>query len=369
MLAVADRENQFSRVMVDNGIDEMTVREFISVTRNTDELHASIRNLKAELEEASEAVIRLEKQKEERDILIEQLKAESTELNARLSSNCPPLEFTSDRELAELKLENSKLKQECASQEARNAELLVQLLQAESKVSDFLHSDLHSSEQVSRIRQQLTDIQRDFDRVQNEKLDVERDFTSSRRPEQEIDPTLYGTAIQHRITKETLQSVSHIIQSRSTSFIQGIDRVSRSFSHAFASINERLSQLLVTLDQASSPKRSNGEICSAIALLSGFCGKLVNLDASSIPNSDDLIGDRQVLEFFLGRVEAAWKSMEMARVAEIRKLEQKLGDMSKGLSPEIARVVQKMQGTMNELTKVLHDDHKQLIGVLDSTFD
>jgi chromosome segregation ATPase len=169
-MELAERERQFSRVLVDGNIDEKVIAEFISSARSLGEAQSQLRNAESELAEARQKIANLERQREQQAQVEEDLQARLSKQTARLSSLSQSHSSSSpgaSRQLAVLKLENSKLKQECADQEAKNAELTVQLCELQSKLDDCEHDGIRVDAGTARLRTQLQEAHANLYRSQS----------------------------------------------------------------------------------------------------------------------------------------------------------------------------------------------------------
>ena len=111
-----------------------------------------------------------------------------------------------------------------------------------------------------------------------------------------------------------------------------------------------------------------------VAKVARLCAMFAKMNMESIPSADDLCNDPATLEFFLRRASTSFEMQEAAQRADTRKLEMaakaaQSSTKKTTLTPAIAKAVQGFQGRVAELTRTLHQDHKQLIDALTLSTD
>jgi hypothetical protein len=378
-MELAERERQFSRVLVDGKIDEKVISEFIARARSLGDVQSQLRNAESELAEARQKAADLERQREQQAQVEEELRARLSKQTARLSSLSQSQSSNSPgatRQLAVLKLENSKLKQECADQEAKNAELTVQLCELQSKLDDHEHDGIRVDAGAARLRTQL----------QEAHANVSKAELENRRLVDEIDHLKAELlAASGRLKKQTqaserqIRDVGRALRERASRFEQRLRKSNAAVASGFETVSKRFDTLRET--NLRKIERSEArwdhlfsECRNVVARLSKICADLVKI--GNVPEPNLLVEDPSTLEFFVGRVRTAAEVQEVANRSGMRKLE-RLANANRSarharnvlLSPAVSKVVENVQETVAEMTKVLHSDHKQLIGALTADDD
>jgi chromosome segregation ATPase len=297
------------------------------------------------------------------------LRSEISALNVKLAARGEQegmSELSATSQLKRVKHENASLKQECAGLEAKNAELVVELLAVKSKLSDYTNSEIETESEAARNRAIIQSLRNDMNAIRAEKVRLEDAVLSLQRSQRASESSTMETSQKieryQRVIeshKQNFASVAGHLQKRYIAFSNEIERRSKSFTRNFSAMDRRLQDLT---QKIASRRNSDQKSCHVIATLAQLSAKLANMNASEIPSIDRLITDPSALTFFTGRVEHAAHLKDLNHKSELKKLEQA---KPSPLSPEVAQLIRKMEGTMSEMTRTLHQDHKQLIQVLE----
>ena len=355
-LQLVNRENQFSKALIDGHVDEQTVRQLLTATRNMEDRDAEIRRLRAELADAKERIDKLKNKKRQMKERESEMQDEITTLQEKVSGlrNSEIASPSSSKQFTQLKLENSKLQQLCATKDAQNAELTVENVALRSKLRDYENNDTHNESEVARLRAQVADL--------NDELSKERAKVN------ELTDRVYEAEEKvrtHRNTREEEQTqvrkLAHSARARVSHMSDEMDKLSRTVSSSTEAISQQIdgvSERLPGIKKAS-------EV--ALGKIAALCARFAKMNEENIPSGEELCSDPATLEFFLGRAETAFEMQAADQKAGTRKLEMavRTAKSSKtGMSPEVSLAVRNLQGRVEELKKTLHSDHTQLIDIL-----
>ena len=395
-MIIVDRENQMSRMMIDGHIDRDMINEFIQSAKQTDELNSKIRNLSAEVEESQTTISELRQQIDNYKNTEDQLRNEISKLKAKnqyYAKKEIPESPTTSRTITALKLEISQLKQDIATQEARNAELMVQQLNLQSRLNDYENDGIRSGTEVNRVKRQLNDARQEmsFIKTENEHLKAEIDALNEQIQEKTNKigrKSKKNRALQRQIQNH-LNEV-HIynskLQKRSQLFTAQFEDLGRNIEEQNKYLQERFNKFQRTIQfvmaekigiEKRNFKNKTFQQTEVIERLSSLCAQIANISSSNVPEIEDLITDPVTLELFAGRVKTAIEMQRASAKSDINKLELKakqiVTQQNSTLSTSVARFITNLQGSMNEITKTLHQDHLQLIEALtisdDDIFD
>lgn len=353
-LKLAAREKQFSEAMYEGNINESTIRQFLAALRDTEEKDSRIRDLEQSLEEANQTIGELMTRNNQSGGAEEKLRAHITSLNSKIAvlEAREPSSPAASRVTA-LKLENSKLKQECATQEANNAELVVKILTLQSALGDRANDENRADSTTSRLREQVREISDEL-RTANATIANFRERETKASTERE------GQS-------HSLRGIAMSAQSRAVGFHGELEKLTEAVSIDTQAMRRKIDGLERVIAQS---KQHNN---IAITQITELCAKFAGMDVQNIPHPEDISSDPATLEFFLSRASTAFDMKSAEQRASMRKLETAArGVKSQAthmFSPAVERVVQGLQGKVAELSRTLHEDHKQLIDALTAPDD
>jgi chromosome segregation ATPase len=374
-MALINRENQFSRVLVDGNIDQKTIAEFIASAKQLDEVHDQIRELTAEAQAANRIVQELEKQREQNTAVEHDLRSQIATLTAKLDifenrrSDSP-----SSRRLADIDYENAQLKRDCVLLESQNAELTLANLALKSQLDDFTNDEKRTDSETARVRGQLEKVQAMLTKTQGEKKALEEKVESLTR--QLADRSAGAARDQRQIenyeqilgeSKHEIAAFSESLRNRALNFERYIAQTSAQFAGKIQQTGRRL----VELENRSQSyiqrtKAAKSSQYSAVAKIAALCARFAQLP-SPVPTAEELLADSVALEFFIGRAQTAADLRE----SKVKKLEQTVRSAQKnrrsrhsGLSPSVSSAIQNMQETVIGVKSTLHKDHTQLMRAL-----
>ncbi|OHT14030.1 hypothetical protein TRFO_15688 [Tritrichomonas foetus] len=391
-MIIIDRENQMSRAMVDGKIDKEIITEYIQTAKQTDELKSEIRDLKSELEEAKNTIIELKLQNNAQKDVEDQLRNDMSSLKAKnnlYESREIPESPNSSRNMATLKLELSKLKQDIATQEAKNAELMVEKLNLQSRLNDYENDGIRNESEVTRIKRLLNETKSELSVMKTENDHLKSEIESLNKQIQEKTDKITSKSKKVRSLKRLAQSNTNEInmynskfQKRSIMFQSQFDDFVKSVSEQVSVIKEKIEKAQISSQQGVSnllnnrSKKYQSKVyrqTEIVQRLASLCAKIANIQSSNVPGIDDLMNDPSTLEFFIGRVQSAIEMQRAAFQSDLNKIEiqakQSIQQQKSALSTTVARFMTNLQGSMNEMTKTLHQDHLQLIGALTMSDD
>ena len=354
-LQLVNRENQFSKALIDGHVDEQTVRQLLTATRNMEDRDAEIRRLRAELADAKDRIDRLKNKKRQMKERESEMQDEITTLQEKVSGfRSETASPSSSKQFTQLKLENSKLQQLCATKDAQNAELTVENVALRSKIRDYENNDTHNESEVARLRAQVADLN---DELSKERAKV-RELTD-RVYEAEERVRTQRNAKEDEQTQ--VRKLAHSARARVSHMSDEMEKLSRTVS----SSTEAISQQIDGVSERLPGVRKASEV--ALGKIAALCARFARMNEENIPTGEELCSDPATLEFFLGRAETAFEMQAADQKAGTRKLEMavRTAKSSKtGMSPEVSLAVRNLQGRVEELKKTLHSDHTQLIDIL-----
>jgi chromosome segregation ATPase len=374
-MALINRENQFSRLLVDGNIDPKTIAEFITSAKQLDDVHAQIRELKAEVQGANRTVQELEKQREQNAALEHDLRGQIATLTAKLDilENRQPTSPGSKR-LGDIEYENAQLKRECAIQDSRNTDLTLENLALKSQLDDFTNDGKRTDSETARIRGQLEKAQAVLSKTQAEKKGLEDkvDLLSRQLADRNAAASRDQKQIQSyeknlRASKHEIAELSESLRTRALHFERLISQTSSEFAGKIQQTGKRVAKLQKQHQSyAQKLKASKSSQYTALDKITGLCAQFAQL-TSAVPSAEELLSDPVAMEFFIGRVQTAAD----LRDSKVKKLEQVVHSAHKsrrarpsGLSPSVSSAIQNVHNTVSDIKSSLHKDHTQLMRVL-----
>lgn len=352
-LQLVNRENQFSKALIDGHVDEQTVRQLLTATRNTEDRDAEIRHLKAELADANQKLdrVRLKKrQLKERGL---EMQDEITSLNNKIST-LRASEVTSpssSKQFTQLKLEHSRLQQLCATKDAQNAELTVENVTLRSKLRDYENNEAHSESEVARLRAQLSDLTDELAKARTTINDLtDRVYEAENKVRTQTNAQEEDQLHVRKLAHSARSRVSHI-HDEMEKLSQSVIKSTQTLSEQIDGVSERLPEF-----------RKAGE--TAVEKLAALCARFAGISVENVPNAEDLCNDPATLDFFLGRASTSFEMQAAEENAGARKSAVVSKVSKSGISPEVTLAVRNIQGRVEELKKTLHNDHTQLVDIL-----
>lgn len=386
-MMIIEKENRISKIL-EGKVDQTTIDEYLKNTNNVDKLNSQIRSLNSELDQAKHTIASLEVEKKNQKTVVNNLEKEISILRTKLqhyenqgNSNDSQLDDTS----ASLKLEISKLKQNIATQESKNAELTIEILNLQSKLDDYENGVIQNDSDVSRLKRKLSNANNELASAKQETNTLKNEISLMNLQLAEKNNKIVNKSKKIRVFQRFLQDNLNEIQSLKLKYQKRSQLMETQMNDFIRTINdkmkiiesqrERYNRSLIQVIKRQS-QTSKNDFCSKInqqadiihALLT-LSAQVSNLPLNSLPDVEDLMNDDSCLQLYIGRVKAAFEMQKAANKSDNDELQLKLRNLqidakTHQLSAKVSHFIKNLQGTMNDMTKTLHQDHIQLIDAL-----
>lgn len=378
----AELESRISSILVDGKVSTRLISQFIETGRQIDDLKTQLNNKQYELDESKEMNIELGEQNNQLKVTIEEMKTQITNLQTSIILQDQDSSYLSDfaKQLNDIKLENSKLKQEISSYEAINAEQIVTILNLQSQLNDINNNGKLSDSEIERMRNQNIESQKEIFELKKEITQLKAKLDDQKVLNLHQEDTIKNLNHAQHVNGQWTVELSKIIKDNATKF-------NRNINGFIESINEKLDILQdemqiyednTNLKITKSLDRSFKEHSITIENHNDAIEKLLNLiqettglNSNQMPEAHEIVNDSAALEMFAGRLKTFVqldKSRQQNEISQIKaQTQSSLKDprRNQNVSPQVVSLIKNLTNSLNNLSDTIHADHQVLTEALD----